>query len=164
MCSGGKCQAQIQNLKDKISQYETKISEAKERYHECLIVNLKKDARLRQLEAPLEKFVDFRNILSNEAIESLQSLNPAPVDDSTFILTALKVLYKDDLSRVKTKTYSGRGHMKEKISPKKIEVLKKLFTERLECIQTNTNGQNANFGKHVKTAIESINKMSSRNA
>lgn len=160
-CSGGECQNRTQEIRDEISDYETKIHEAKERYHEVLILNLKKDAVMWQLEKDFAKlkFSKYRDILGEKSIESLRVISIAPQHDSKFILTAMKGLYRDDLSLLKTTTYSGRT--KEKMPKEKIDILKNLFNERLES-QSDFVVRNLNFGKHVKTAIENINSTSNR--
>lgn len=157
-CSGGKCKSQLQKLSDDISECEKNIIKAKERYHEVLILNLKKDAKIRQLEESLEnaKFNKYSEILGETTIKLLKSLSSAPEQDSTFILTAMKGLYKDDFARLKTITYSGR-------KKEKIDVLQNLFTERLDTLP-NSVERNGNFSKHVKNAILSINKSASRPA
>lgn len=160
-CSGGKCQDHLQKLRDEILDYETKINATKEKYHEVLIVNLKKDAVMYKLEKDLEnsKFMKYGDILGHQTVDSLKLLSNAPPKDSTFILIAMKGLYRNDLSLLKTMTYSGRT--KEKMPQEKIDILKNLFIERLEA-ESDCVERNANFGKHIKSAIESINKMSNR--
>lgn len=158
-CSGGKCQDRLQKLKDEISLYETKINEAKERYHEVLIINLKKDAVIYKLENSLQnsKFCKYVDFLGDKTIESLRLLSETQEKDSAFILNAMRGLYRENLSVLKKLTYSGRA--KEKMPQDKIDILKNLFIERLDS-QSNCIERNANIGKHIKNAIESINKTS----
>lgn len=158
-CNGGMCQSRIQEIKSELLGCERKIKEAKEQYHQSLIINLKKDAVIRQLEQNLKKlkFIKFRDVLGDETIESLNALSNSAETDSKFITIALRALYQENLLTLKKITYSGRGLDKEKLPQKDVELLKNIFFERLTG-QTDLINRNNNFGKLVKTAIESINK------
>lgn len=101
-------------------------------------------------------FNEFRGTLKDETIDTLKALDDSQKKDSTFVLTAIKDLYSNDLLRLKNKTYSGRK--KEPITPEKLKVLRDLFTVRMNSIPNNRERQ-TNFGRCIKAAIENINRM-----
>lgn len=146
-------------MREALSECEKKIKEAKEQYHQALIINLKKDAVIRQLKENLKKskFDKYRESLGDDTIVELDSLSTSCDKDSTFVATILKALYKNNLLALKTMTYSGRGTNKQKLPQKDIDILKIVFTERLNG-QTDFDKRNANLSKHIKAAIESVNK------
>lgn len=161
-CSGTECQAKLQKIRDMLSECESKIAAAKEKYHQALVDNLKKDVLIRQLEAALQKskYDEFHEIFGDEIIERLRLLSSDPEKDSTFIRTAMEGLYKDDFSRLKTMSYSGYRTKKQKMPQADIDVLRKLFILRLEH-QNNYVDRLANFTKHIKNGIENISKKTS---
>lgn len=131
---------------------------AKKKYHEVLVSNLKKDFQIEQMKEQLTKysFNELRGTLKDETIDTLKALEDSQKKDSTFVLTAIKDLYSNDLLRLKNKTYSGRK--KEPITPEKLKVLRDLFTVRMNSIPNNRERQ-TNFGRCIKAAIENINRM-----
>lgn len=145
---------------------ESKIIAAKEIYHESLVTNLKKDIIIGNLEDELKKkkcrYELFRREFGDEIITTLSLMADSKEKDSLFIKTALEHLYRDNLRKLKEKTYSGRT--KEAITPKKKELLKKLFDKRVEYLkdEQEKKDRNQTFGKVVKNAIESINKSNSK--
>lgn len=155
-CSNEKCCTEIQCLKFDISKVEKQISAAKDKYHKSLVLNLKKDIMIDELEKQLASAtkLEFEEFFSQGMITTLRSINGIKKKDSNFILTAVKDMYRDDVHRLKGKTFSGRT--KEKMTPKKVVVLKALFKERLKNLP-DSDERMKNFGKCVKAAIENIN-------
>lgn len=159
-CINETCHNEITNLQQRISECESKISKSKEMYHKALVQNLKKDLILEELETQLKKsqYAEFSDILSDDTIATLRSINDSYNKDSTFILTAMKHLYRNEMPRLKSITFSGRvGSNKVQMSPKKKQTLKELFTERVKNLADPVDRMK-NFGKHVKDAIYNINK------
>lgn len=156
-CSNEQCHAEIENLKKKIVECEKEISKGKDQYQHFLIQNLKKDLTIEDLKSQLKNnpYQKFNNNFSVEGLQSLTKMDQSAKKDSKFILTAMKDIYRDNLKRLEGKTYSGRK--KEQITPKKLEVLRTVFNERLKNLP-NYEERNSNFRKCVKNAIENINK------
>lgn len=48
-CDNTECQAETQSLKDELENYNRKIADESKKYHQMLILNLKKDLVIRQL-------------------------------------------------------------------------------------------------------------------
>lgn len=159
-CSNDRCHIKIEELKKKIDLCEKRILEAKDEYHKSLVANLKKDIILEDLKKKLnqleQSYMGFKGTFSEGALSVLASFDTEIKKDTKFILTAVKDLYRNDLHRLKNKTYSGRN--KEKMTPKKMESLKSIFNERIKN-QEDSDIRMKNFGKYVKIAIENINKM-----
>lgn len=134
---------------------------ASKQYHETLVLNLKKDLQIRQLKQKLNnnRFNAFNEVLSPSTIEELRLLADIPEKDSTFVLMAMKDLYREDLNHLKCKTYSGRK--KEALTPEKVDVIKKMFIERVDAVEKNSkniNDRKSKFSKHVKGALQNINR------
>lgn len=160
-CINSACHTEITQLKQQIGDSEKRISEAKKKYHELLALNLKKDIQISQLEQKMMLYNGFRGVISDKAIDVLNSIQLSKSKDSFFILTAVKDLYREDLLKLKQKTFSGRKNVtantsKEPISPAKKNVLKELFQQRMSKIPGSENRMNC-LAKHVKQAIETIN-------
>lgn len=161
-CTNEKCITEIQSLLKEISDLEAELIEAKNMYHELLVLNMKKDLMIDDLEIELKKlqsrYDTFSADFSAEIVATLTSIDDSEEKDTFFMRTALAHLYRDDLSKLKGKTYSGRT--KEAISPDKKETLRKLFNKRTECVQNQQkrSARNKNIGKIIKNAIEIINK------
>lgn len=137
--------------------------QAKDIYHNTLIMNLKKDFMIQKLEDELNKskYDLFRSSFNDEVITALTSIDESKAKDTIFMKKALAYLYRENLCKLKEKTYSGRN--KEPITPSKKQVLEKLFNKRLEYIKDEQEkaDRSKTFGKIIKNAIESINKMNS---
>lgn len=159
-CDNEKCHAEINRIKSEISNVEKKISEEKDKYNGALILNLKKDITIEKLSQQLEKMTynEFQNDFSVEAIANFKSIDQSQAKDTTFILTALKDLYAEDLTKLKERTYSGRR--KKPVTPMKIKVLEKLFAKRIQN-DPDKEIRGKSLGKCIKNAIETINRNQS---
>lgn len=153
-CSSDGCHSEIRDMQEQISEYKQKIVEAKNKYHEALVLNLKKDMKLEQLQKQLNQsqYDEFIGVISDEAIVKLKGIDCCEKKDSFFILTAVKDLYRNDLSRLKQITYSGRR--KNPMTPEKKKVLSDLLEKRMANNHDSTRMKN--LGKHVKSSIENI--------
>lgn len=161
-CTSSVCQTEIVQLKQELYESKKRIQAAKEKYHQLLVLNVKKDVQIGELEIDMEKYDGFCGIISDEAIGVLSSIDHSKSKDSFFISVAVKDLYQNDLSKLKQKTYSGRQHTtaktsKNTITPEKKSVLKELFCQRMKNATDSENRMNS-FAKHVKQAIQNINK------
>lgn len=124
-----------------------------------LVENVNKDLEIESLEkknGSNRKYLGFEENFSPESLENLRLFDIGKKDDSKFILAAVRGLYSDDLKVLIKKTISGRSKSqpKEKISPKKMEILKQLFKSRVG----DDVAREMDLGKFVKSAIVSINK------
>lgn len=156
-CINGKCHTEIQRLNHEISEYEEKVLAAKDKYHQSLVTNLKKDVMIQDLENQLKKldYSKFKGVLTDEAITVLRSFNVSRKKDSIFISTAVKDIYRNDLHRLAGKTFSGRT--KQPMTPEKKKVLSALFTERVKNLSDSAERMRK-LAKCVKAAIDNINK------
>lgn len=155
------CQAEIKKLQDEIYSSNQEIACASKQYHETLVLNFKKDLMIRQLKQKLHdnRFSQFNKNFSASTIDDLKLIDDTPEKDSVFILKTIKDLYVDDLPRLKNKTYSGKT--KEALSPEKVDVIRKIFIERLDAAEKNNQNnikRKFKFPTYVKAAIESINR------
>lgn len=135
----------------------------KHEYQAALIENLKKDLILHKLlnQEKENNFDEFSDRFPANTLDELRSLSMAEKCDSSFILAAMRGLYKQNLAALKNKTYSGvsKTNSKESISPEKMKCLNDIFQKRLELEDAGVNDEREKkFPKYVKSAIESINK------
>lgn len=165
-CENEACVDEIDQIEAEIAKCMSTYQETKHKYQAALIDNLKKDLILHKLlnrEAETN-FNDFDDRFPAETLHTLRSFDNVEKCDSSFVLTAVRGLYIQNLAALKNKTYSGisKNNSKESISPEKIKCLKDIFDKRMEYIELENcvvNGERKKkFAKHVKNAIESINK------
>lgn len=151
---------EIQTLQNEYEKLKCAITSNQKKYHEALILNLKKDLEIRSLKKKLKdgQFNQFNEILPQETIKKLNAIDTAENKDSHFILNVIRGLYKDDLDKLKLKSYSGRGTNKQPMSPDKVRAVDCLFSQRLQLLGEQELERKKNMGKHIKTAIENINK------
>lgn len=160
-CTSSACHTEIAQLKQQICGSEKRIQDAKKKYHELLVQNLKKDILINQLEENMKQYNEFRGVISDTAIDVLSSIDNSKSKDLFFISTAVKDLYQKELPKLKQRTYSGQKRTTAKISkdaitPEKKNVLKELFRQRMKNDPDSENRMKI-FATHVKQAIESIN-------
>lgn len=110
-------------------------------------------------------FNSFSMDFTENELATLRSIGATNREDSTFIAASVKFLYKNNLSILKEKSLTGRsakpGHPKEPITPKKIEILSKIFKERVDSVANDDieNGaRNKCLNKYIKNAIANINR------
>lgn len=115
-------------------------------------------------EKPLS-FIAFAKEFSTEELSFLRSFRTTKSDDSTFVATTMKYLYKQNLSVLKEKSVTGRstkaGEKKEPITPEKYDVISNIFTERINLIMKDAierNNRIKSINKLIKDAIHNINK------
>lgn len=146
----------IDDLRNQIKNIESEIQTAKNRYHEILVMNLKKDIQIEKLKEKLanSKYRKFREVLSESTIDNLTKMDDSQKKDRVFILAAVRDLYSSNLSRLKEITYSGRT--KNPMSPQKKKILNELFQIRLENA-SDSSERLRSFGECIKSAIININ-------
>lgn len=166
VCNDMRCRTETDAIRMQIFECERKINEGKERYHQLLVLNLKKDVAIEELKQRLADslYENFNDVLSRESISKLRALGNEQKDDSTFVLSIVTDLYKDDLSRLQNKSFSG-SKKTSPMTPQKVDKIQKLFGERMNHIEKSmsvTADRKSNIGKLIKNAIESINKKVNR--
>lgn len=163
-CASEKCYSEIVDLRTELEAHLGKIDELSQQYHDMLIENLKKDAIIRKLEAKLKDgyLNEFREYLSEAAVDELNLVANVSEKDSAFILKLMRQVYKNDLHRLKHKTYSQsiRNKSKTPLTPTKVDLIKRIYEKRIKGHQNRERLER--FGKHVKTSIETINKNENR--
>lgn len=148
------CDDNIETLKKKLKSKQEEARELKESYQNLLVENLQKDLIIKKLKKQIQskKYSNFEGVLTVECIDHLNLLDNSQPNDSTFIRIALLNLYRNDPEILKKKTISGRGG-KSAITPEKIEILNRLFGERLSHISEPTGTREYNINKLIRNAI-----------
>lgn len=138
-------------------------------------VNLNKDIKIEILEKEFEKktennsakfdnkfvFSSFSNIFNDQELASLRSIPASSSRDSSFILFALRALYKGDLSVLNSRTVSNALPDKQPITPQKKQIIKNIFYERLETLKLDTiecNLRKSKLNELTATGIKNIRK------
>lgn len=136
-CTNAACHTEILQLQGHFAYREKEIQQAKQKYHEALVLNLKKDVQMEQLEEQSIKttYKQFQGTLQDKTIDELKSLDGSQKSDSKFVLTVVKDLYRNDLLRLQNKTFSGRK--KESISPEKMKILRDTYNMRMNSVENN---------------------------
>lgn len=166
-CENEACVDEMDKIEAEIAKCMTTYYETKQKYQAALIDNLKKDLILHKLlnQQTGYNFHAFSGGFPTETLDKLSTYGTAEQYDSTFVLTAVRGMYSHNLSALKNKSYSGlsKTNSKESISPEKMKCLKNIFDKRLEYIESEdfivSDERKKKFPKHVKNAIESINKV-----
>lgn len=164
-CQKGACLDEIQSLENEIA---ICISEQKEIKRELMIAlseNLKKDFVIENLtdQAKNQRFDEYKDKFSSEAIQFIRNIGTTEKEDSTFVLMSMRGLYENNLSTLANKTYTGVSKCeKNALTPTKSAFLKDIYNQRLKYIEEDgfiiSATRRKKFAKHVKTAIESINR------
>lgn len=156
------CKNEIQKLKDKIALCEAERKKMKAKYFDLLTENLKKDVEITEMEKKIHPsiFDGFENEFSTDSMEQIRLIELVQEEDSAFVLAAMRGLYDGKLDVLSKKTVTGRSKIggKEPISPEKLSIIKTLFNKRVEINSINSIERKKKINKHVKTAIENINK------
>lgn len=166
-CNNEACVEEIDKLEAEIASYMCKNQSVKQQYNVALIENLKKDFVLYNLlhQNTEKSYEEFIGTFPVETIKRLQSIGQNQENDSSFILAAVRGLYSDNLTKLKNKSYSGpsKRNLKEGLTPEKVNHLKSIYEKRMEYMKPNSSmvaieERKKKFSKHVKTAIQTINK------
>lgn len=166
-CKNEACVDEIDKLEAEIASCMRNYHLTKQKYNSALVENLKKDFILHNLTNQLieNRFDEFCDMFSIETVKLLRKIGPKPENDSSFVLTAVRGLYRNNLATLKNKSYSGisKNKTKEPLTPEKVTCLRSIYEKRIEYVENETNmydvtERKTKFSKHVKTALESINK------
>lgn len=85
---------------------------------------------------PINLYIDFKDDFDENELAKLRSIDGSKKSDSTFIRYCLQYMYKNEMSRLKTISVTGRnrtGQQKIPMSPTKSNILNKIFNERLSA-------------------------------
>lgn len=171
------CHATKQLLKMRLKSLNEKHQQVQKAISTALQICGNKDKKIQHLEAqiipPVDRhmthqksktkiqFEDFGDIFTSEQLTELRSTNQQTAGDSTFVLSSIRFLYSDDLSKLANKTVFGikkRGN-KEPLTPQKVDRLRSLYRERLEYIKPeNALFREEKFNRHVNHAIFNVCK------
>lgn len=113
-------------------------------------------------------YADFRNDFDENDLAKLRSIDGSKKSDATFIRFSIQFMYKNESTRLKTISVTGRnrsGQQKVPMSPKKINTLKRIFSDRLKGLNlgdTERTNREAKLNTHIGRAIsnESNSKKS----
>lgn len=156
------CQSETIALKQKLEKLESETRKLKQEYQQLLIENLQKDVTIKNLKEKLEqhKYGDFKGIFSDTCLDGLRTYGNSQIEDSRFIGSAMRDLYRDDVDALKKKTLSGRSKNAQKsaISPKKMKILKQLFDKRMSLVGEVDDLRKNNLSKLIRNAIDNARK------
>lgn len=144
-------------------------------------VNLNKDIKIEQLQKQIAKepeiisvkfndkltFSRFANIFNEQELASFRSIPASSSRDSSFILLALRTLYKDDLSILYSRTTSNALQDKQPITPQKKQIIQEIFYERLETLKLDIiecNLRKSKLNEHTATGINNARKLLNRHS
>lgn len=79
------------------------------------------------------RFTEFSAEFSNQQMQQIRSVGTPKTEDSRFILEITRSLYSEDMEKLCSVSLTGRGKngSKQPISPKKMQMLTSMFTERI---------------------------------
>lgn len=110
-------------------------------------------------------FGAFLNDFTEQELAVLRSVGDNSRDDSTFVSSAMKYLYKENIDVLKQKSLTGRttksGQTKQPMTPEKYDTLSRIFSERINAITSDhiqKEIRTKRFNKFIKDAINNINK------
>lgn len=148
------CQQEKNRLRFKLAEMKTKIAQNQNAVNTCLKICEKKQTKIKKLEellqskkkdisaqpvveANMKLFSKYDVQFPTEELAKLRSIGSTKKDDSTFILTGTRSLYRNDLNRAASITVSGRSRgpePKQMMSPEKLETINGIFMERLDSL------------------------------
>lgn len=108
------------------------------------------------------RFSEFSNDFTSQQLAELRSMGLNTRDDSSFVLLSLKFIYADRLSSLKNKSISGRTNKnvqsKEKITPEKETIIRKMFAERLLDVDDDKIERGKRLNQLIKNALANIRR------
>lgn len=151
-CINPECCSEKRELKAKCFQQEQKL------------IQIERDNAVR---APItcmsraELSSTFRGIFTTNELDKLRQIEPTRTGDSSFILHAVRCLYKDDLKKLSQISLSGRSNkgQKEQIAYAQYNVIEKLFRKRLKALRLSAEeyiDREKQMNKHIKNAFNNL--------
>lgn len=134
--SRGCCQGEIDLLNQNLQYLLEKQKQLKNKYHELLVENIKKDIIINDLKEKIEseKINHYSGVLSSNCVQKLKIIDKSKKKDSTFIKCIINELYSKEELKKKTVHGKSKDSKKTPISPEKKKLLKKLLEERLQDV------------------------------
>lgn len=115
--------------------------------------------------AQLASFETFAENFNSEQMQSLRAIGPDERGDSTFVLHVIKFLYADRFECLETKSACGRKNKadgsKTMMTPQTIQILERIYLERLNRLGISPSKQNIRYkkvNKLIKDAFTNITK------
>lgn len=102
-------------------------------HHKCTLED-EKAASVAKVTQSKTSFAGFTEHFDSEELSKMRVIGTTESEDSTFVLSSIKNLYKNQLEEVSTKSVSGRSrgsNSKQKMTPEKLKILNDIFDERL---------------------------------
>lgn len=105
-------------------------------------------------------YIKFKESFPSDVLAILRSIDGRILSDSTFVLTCVRSLYKDELDRLKNISVTGRvrkNERKEKMSPQKLKVLRNIFDERLNAVVSKSSERvqrTKKVNEHIKSNFQ----------
>lgn len=189
LCASGKnCHKIKQSLKRKLEIMKEKEAQIQESIAKCMEINAQKDEKIKSLENQAEQilqlsakstnnsastqtnlvktltvFEQFNEVLAENQLSTLRSIDKSTKGDSTFVLNCVRFIYSHDLEQLAHKSVTGASKSsdpKEPITPQKLSQLKTMYVERLTDLKTGKaekEEREKKFNRHVHRAIININ-------
>lgn len=149
------CEGEINEINRENDELKRKVKESRDKYILLLTENLKRDHVLNEINKKMGKtqianmelknFEKYENLIGNDGVEKLNSIGDEEKNDSTFILTIIRIIYANEIDILMNTTTTGRDGT-SKMSEEKKNVVKILFKERLKN------------SKDEKTRFEKLNR------
>lgn len=159
-CKNTSCIEIILELESQVKDIEIKIQNTKDAIVTCQSIISEKDCKIEALEKKMASinvtsdsvatnnhdadsdlnsvliFEEFSSDFNSTQLADLRKVGKEKREDSKFISVALRSLYDKKLETLETKSITGKsskpGQQKEKITPKKIAILGKIFQSRIQ--------------------------------
>lgn len=150
----------VDSLKQELKSVTEKSKQLKQDYQSLLITNLQKDLTIRQLKIKINqnKFVSFDKDFSKEILIKLNLIGDDKSCDSKFIGLVLNELYGEALKNKSWRSDArSKKNGKSPITPRKKEIIKQLFAERLSHLNADES-RAKNLTKLIRNAIDNANR------
>lgn len=112
-------------------------------------------------------FARFNAQFSEEQLKRFRSIGNKNADDSSFVLDVTRCLYADEMEKLKSRTVvkKSKDGAKRPMTPEKLDLLRSMFTERINSIQKNQENQiESEKGKVEESAgrLKTLNQLINR--
>lgn len=113
------------------------------------------------------KETELNNIFNEMELASFRSIPASSSRDSSFVLLALRTIYRENLSVLNSRTGSTVYQGKQPITPEKKRIIQDLFFERLESLGLETiecNLRKRKLNDYTAAGIANIKKSLKRHS
>lgn len=170
-CKLQKCIERKNVLAEKLKNIKAKREQLKTAMNICADILKKKETKINFLKSSLVKtstslelvYTQFQDSFTDDELAILRSIDGSISSDSSFVLTCVRSLYKNDMERLKNISVTGRSRTKEQkneMSPQKIKLITDIFGERLKTMNLKSNERiqrEKQMKIHIKRAILNTN-------